>query len=97
MAEWYRSSFGPNLTELAGILTLALQGRKTGQDKVGEALPAHGTPGLPLCPTSLRQRECGLRIQTVGAPCPPETQSIRQDTPGQKQLLSLPRGVSPAS
>ena len=25
MAEWYRSSFGPNLTELAGSLTLALR------------------------------------------------------------------------
>ena len=97
MAERYCSIFRPNLTELAGGLTLVLQGKKTGRDKAGEPLPTHGTLGLPLCPTSLWQRECGLRIQMVGAPCPPETRSIWQEPPGQKQLLSLSCGVSPAS
>ena len=97
MAERYCSSFGPSLTELAGSLTLVLQGRKTGRGKAGEALPTHGTLGLPLCPTSLWQRECGLCIQTMGAPCLPETWSIWQNPPGQDQLLSVPCGVSPAS
>ena len=90
MAKRYCSSFGPNLTELAGSLLLVLQGRKTGQGKAGEALPTHGTLGLPLCPTSLWQRECGLCIQTMGAPCLPETWSIWQNSPGQDQLLSVP-------
>ena len=97
MAKRYCSSFGPNLTELAGSLMLVLQGRKTGRDKAGEALPTCGTLRLPLCSTSLLQRECGLRIQTVGAPYPPETQFIWQDPPVQNQLLSLPHGVSPTS
>ena len=52
MAKRYCSSFGRNLTELAGSLMLVLQGRKTGRDKAGEVLPTHGTLGLPLCPTS---------------------------------------------
>ena len=31
MAEWYRSTFGPNLTELAGSLTPALRVKATSE------------------------------------------------------------------
>ncbi|XP_070320606.1 uncharacterized protein [Odocoileus virginianus] len=57
MAEWYRSSFGPNLTELAGSLTLALRVKAASELSLRGLIRKEVVRGLERCRALLKVGE----------------------------------------